>query len=85
MAARCGRGCWASAVAHTHAGIREEWIFDRTSLQFLGERAVVVGEVEGPTSAGSGGPSASTPLGTVIGSTAIVARAIVDKAGQLPA
>jgi hypothetical protein len=73
------------AVARTHGGIREEWIFDRGSLQFLGERSVVVGEVEGPTPAGSSRSTASTRVGMVIGSTAVVARAIVDEAGKLPA
>jgi hypothetical protein len=52
---------------------RIEWIFDRTGLQFLGERSVLT-EAMGPV-----------PAGTVTASTAIVVRAIVDRAGQEPA
>ncbi|MEV8516516.1 CU044_5270 family protein [Dactylosporangium sp. NPDC051484] len=61
------------AVAHTDGGNRTEWIFDRTTLRFLGVRGVAV-------EAGDWGPA-----GTVTASTAVVARAIVDKAGQTPA
>jgi hypothetical protein len=54
------------AVARADNGGREEWIFDRDTLQFLGERDVL-------------------PDGTIGGSTAIVARAVVDQAGEVPA
>lgn len=52
-------------------------VFDRgaggeRTLQFLGERIVTTE------------PSKRGPAGTVIGITAIVARAIVDEPGQLP-
>lgn len=60
------------AVGRTHGGVRSEWIFDRSTLQFLGERQVTTE----PTEWG--------PAGTVIGSTAIVVRAIVDRPGELP-
>ncbi len=60
------------AIARTHAGMRTEWIFDRTTLQFLGERSVTTEQTEWG------------PGDTVIGSTAVVVRAIVDRAGQLP-
>jgi Sigma-70 region 2 len=61
------------AIARTDGLSRTEWIFDRTGLQFLGERSVLT-EAMGPV-----------PAGTVTASTAIVARAIVDRAGQEPA
>jgi hypothetical protein len=54
------------AVARAENGGREEWIFDRDTLQFRGERDVLAD-------------------GTVGGSTAIVARAVVDHAGDVPA
>jgi hypothetical protein len=54
------------AVARTDGGDREEWIFDRNTLQFRGERDV-------------------TADGSVGGSTAVVSRAVVDHAGDLPA
>jgi hypothetical protein len=60
------------AIARTDGGIRTEWIFDRHTLQFLGERSVTTGQTE------------FGPAGTVTGSTAIVNRAIVDRPGQLP-
>ena len=60
------------AIARTHAGQRTEWIFDRGTLQFLGERSVMTEQTEWG------------PAGTVTGSTAIVVRAIVDRPGQLP-
>jgi hypothetical protein len=60
------------AIARTHAGIREELIFDRGTLQYLGERSVFTADGEGPE-------------GFVLGSSAIVTRAIVDVAGEEPA
>jgi hypothetical protein len=54
------------AVAFTSQGTRTEWIFDKTSLQMLGEREVTV------------------RTGSVTGTTAILERAFVDRAGQLP-
>jgi hypothetical protein len=60
------------AIARTDGIARTEWIFDKTSLQFLGERSVLT-EAMGPV-----------PAGTVTASTAIVVRAIVDRAGQEP-
>jgi hypothetical protein len=73
------------AIARTHAGIREELIFDRDTLQFLGERSVVTAEFEAPVPVG--GSAADTPpqVGLVLASTAIVTRAIVDAAGEVPA
>jgi len=62
------------AIARTDAGQRTEWIFNRNTLQFLGERTV----------AAEASPNWG-PAGTVLDSTAIVARSIVDRPGQLPA
>ncbi|GAA4851265.1 CU044_5270 family protein [Kitasatospora terrestris] len=58
-------------VAHVDGGVRYEWIFDRSSYEFLGERDVVVSE----------GTEWGAP-GTVIGHSAVVERTVVDKAGD---
>ncbi|MFF8840945.1 CU044_5270 family protein [Streptomyces sp. NPDC015130] len=58
------------AVARVHAGIRTEWIFDRKSLEFLGERGVMVED---------------TPwgkVGQVTATTAVHSRGITDTAGE---
>jgi hypothetical protein len=60
------------AVSRTDAGTQHDIIFDRDTYRFLGERDVVVGQVEG------------FPQGATIGWTAQLEIAIVDKAGQLP-
>ncbi|MFD4997728.1 CU044_5270 family protein [Streptomyces buecherae] len=60
------------AVARTARGQQTQWIFDRTSHAFLGERTV-------STEAGDAGPA-----GTVLGTSAILAKAAVDRAGQAP-
>jgi hypothetical protein len=60
------------AVAREHDGARSEWIFDRTTLEFMGEREVTTEASE------------FMAPGTVISTTAVVVRAIVDEAGQLP-
>ena len=56
------------AVAWTGHGDRYEWIFDPSTLQFIGERDFDL--------------STGTPV--VTGYTAVVQRAFVAKAGQLP-
>lgn len=60
------------AVSLTSRGIRHDLIFDSASYRFLGERDVVVGDIP------------SVPKGTVVGWTAQLRIAIVDRAGQLP-
>ncbi|MGW7068479.1 CU044_5270 family protein [Streptomyces sp. NPDC054855] len=61
------------AIAREDDGVREELIFDKETKQFLGEREVAV---EG------------TPFGAkegdVVGRSAVLDRAVVDKAGQRP-
>jgi hypothetical protein len=66
------RGRHGVAVSRTFGGERTEWIFDPTSHRLLGERSVT-------TQNGSWGKA-----GFVIGTTAVVARGIVDRAGDLP-
>lgn len=61
------------AVARTAHGRQTQWIFDRTAYAFLGERTVL-------TEAGEAGPA-----GTVVGTSAILTRAAVDRAGEIPA
>ncbi|MFF2045811.1 CU044_5270 family protein [Kitasatospora sp. NPDC058170] len=53
------------------SGVRTEWIFDAKSYEFLGERLVVTKE----------GSEFGKP-GTVVGQTAVLGRAVVDKAGE---
>lgn len=67
-----GRTGVAVAMADRKAGSRTEWIFDRGTLEFLGERTVQVA------------PGDTFPPGTVIGSSAVTDRAVVDTPGQLP-
>ncbi|EFL23106.1 conserved hypothetical protein [Streptomyces himastatinicus ATCC 53653] len=58
-------------------GQREEWIFDKKSLKFLGERTVQV----------EPSPDKNDPIkpGTVVFTSAITQRAVVDGNKQLPA
>ncbi|MEU4082428.1 hypothetical protein DEJ45_30530 [Streptomyces venezuelae] len=60
------------AVARTAHGEQTQWIFDRTTSAFLGERTVVVGA----TSAG--------PAGTVLGVSAVLAKAAAGAPGVVP-
>ncbi|MFB7512609.1 CU044_5270 family protein [Streptomyces sp. NPDC056144] len=60
------------AVARVYAGERTEWIFDKKSLEFLGERGVMVED----TTAGK--------KGQVTATTAVLGRGVTDEAGQAP-
>ncbi|WP_330331009.1 CU044_5270 family protein [Streptomyces sp. NBC_00536] len=60
------------AVARVHNGERTEWIFDTVSMRLLGERTVLLKD------------SAWGKAGAPVTSVAIVARGVVDKAGQVP-
>ncbi|MFE6666489.1 CU044_5270 family protein [Streptomyces sp. NPDC057697] len=60
------------AVARTAHGRQTQWIFDRTTYAFLGERTVLA-------EAGDAGPA-----GTVVGTSAVLVRAAVDRTGRLP-
>ncbi|GGS27087.1 hypothetical protein GCM10010221_25660 [Streptomyces parvus] len=57
------------AVARTHDGERIEWIFDRNTARFLGERTVLVED------------SAWGNSGAVVTSVALIGTGIVDEAG----
>jgi hypothetical protein len=61
------------AVARTAHGQQTQWVFDRTTYAFLGERTVL-------TEAGDAGPA-----GTVVGTSAVLTKAAVDRAGEIPA
>ncbi|WP_367139458.1 MULTISPECIES: CU044_5270 family protein [Streptomyces] len=61
------------AVARTAHGRQTQWVFDRSTYAFLGERTVL-------TEAGEAGPA-----GTVVGTSAVLARAAADRAGEVPA
>ncbi|WP_020136588.1 CU044_5270 family protein [Streptomyces sp. 351MFTsu5.1] len=69
-----GRHGVAIARQNDTDGERTEWIFDKKTLQFLGERVVVVKA------------TADSPLkvGTVTFTSAITERAVVDAAQQVP-
>ncbi|HEY0533966.1 MAG TPA: CU044_5270 family protein [Actinoplanes sp.] len=60
------------AVCRTDQGTSFELIFDATTYEYLGEREVAAGD------------SPSVPKDAVIGWTAQLRMAIVDRAGQLP-
>ncbi|MER6481620.1 CU044_5270 family protein [Streptomyces filamentosus] len=61
------------AVARVHAGQRTEWIFDRRTLEFLGERGVMLED------------SPEGRRGQITATTAILKRGITDRPGELPA
>ncbi|MFD8479776.1 CU044_5270 family protein [Kitasatospora sp. NPDC059673] len=71
-----GRHGVAVARFEEKTGVRTEWIFDKSSLAFLGERTV---QVEGTSGGGLIKP------GTVIFTNAITSRAIVDGMKQTSA
>lgn len=60
------------ALALTHGGSRHEWIFDKRTYAYLGEREVLLKTAYG------------MKPGTVIGRTAVVERAVVDAKKELP-
>ncbi|WP_335933116.1 CU044_5270 family protein [Streptomyces sp. PTD5-9] len=60
------------AVARAAHGRQTQWVFDRTTYAFLGERTVLTGSEE------------AGPAGTVVGVSAVLVRAAVDRAGELP-
>jgi hypothetical protein len=65
-------GRHGEAIARTSDGERTEWIFDKSSRNYLGERSYLVKD----TGAGK--------AGTLTGSSAVLGRAVVDKLAQLP-
>ncbi|MDI2130643.1 CU044_5270 family protein [Yinghuangia seranimata] len=60
------------AVARTAHNEQTQWIFDRKTNTFLGDRTILTA----PTDAG--------PTGTVLGTSAILTKAAVSKAGETP-
>ncbi|MFF0753187.1 CU044_5270 family protein [Streptomyces sp. NPDC004267] len=60
------------AVARVHAGERTEWIFDRNTLEFLGERSVMAED------------TAWARSGQITATTAVLTRGITDRAGDTP-
>ncbi|RSS75489.1 CU044_5270 family protein [Streptomyces sp. WAC06614] len=71
-----GRHGVAVARLDETSGQREEWIFDRQSYAFLGERIVQV--------QGESGERGLIKPGTVVSTTAILTRTVVDHLRQLP-
>ncbi|MER5357496.1 CU044_5270 family protein [Streptomyces sp. NPDC002785] len=61
------------AVARTARGQQTQWVFDRSTYAFLGERTVL-------TESGDAGPA-----GTVVGTSAVLTKAAVDRTGETPA
>ncbi|WP_327036014.1 CU044_5270 family protein [Micromonospora ureilytica] len=60
------------AVAYTEGSRRDEWIFDEQTFDYLGERSYLVADtVDGPA-------------GTVLGTTAVLRRAVVSQLGERP-
>ncbi|MET9734431.1 CU044_5270 family protein [Streptomyces sp. NPDC006458] len=71
-----GRHGVAVARLDEHGGVREEWIFDKKTHVFLGERSVQV--------SGSSGEDGLIKPGTVISTSAVMKRAIVDGLKETP-
>ncbi|MFE9024010.1 CU044_5270 family protein [Streptomyces sp. NPDC007808] len=71
-----GRHGVAVARLDESSGVREEWIFDRKTHVYLGERTVQV--------SGTSGEKGLIKPGTVIFTSAIMNRAIVDGIKQTP-
>ncbi|MFD8154160.1 CU044_5270 family protein [Streptomyces sp. NPDC059720] len=69
-----GRHGVAIARENPVAGERTEWIFDKKTLRFLGERIVVVKAT----------PGNPLKVGTVTHTSAITERAVVDAGKQVP-
>ncbi|KUN82239.1 CU044_5270 family protein [Streptomyces griseoruber] len=67
-----GRHGIAIARVDTAAGTRTEWIFDRTTLDYLGERTVFSRDTK------------RGRKGAVLFTSAVLERAVVDKRGQEP-
>lgn len=60
------------AVAYNERSRRKEWIFDEQTYEYLGERSFLVAD------------TADGPAGTVLGTTAVLQRAVVSNLGQRP-
>ncbi|WP_314243921.1 CU044_5270 family protein [Streptomyces sp. DSM 40907] len=71
-----GRSGIAVARLDEPTGRREEWIFDRQTLAFLGERSVQV--------QGESGEQGLIKPGTVVYTTAVMTRTVVDRIKELP-
>ena len=67
-----GRHGIAIAREDTRLGLRTEWIFDASTLGYLGERSVLSRD------------SAMGEAGTVFDTRAVLERAVVDRSGQEP-
>ncbi|MFC8918327.1 CU044_5270 family protein [Streptomyces sp. NPDC057116] len=72
-----GRHGVAVARLDEPSGVREEWIFDRRTLAFLGERTVQV--------RGESGEQGLIKPGTVVSTSAVLTRAVVDRMKEVPA
>ncbi|MFG2971678.1 CU044_5270 family protein [Streptomyces sp. NPDC048331] len=71
-----GRSGIAVARLDEHSGLREEWIFDRQTLTFLGERSVQV--------QGESGEQGLIKPGTVVYTSAVMTRTVVDRIKEIP-
>ncbi|WKV73249.1 CU044_5270 family protein [Streptomyces sp. PCS3-D2] len=71
-----GRHGIAVARLDEESGQREEWIFDRETLEYLGERVVQV--------RGSSGEDGLIKEGTVVFTTAVMTRGVVDRMKEMP-
>ncbi|MGW1077185.1 CU044_5270 family protein [Streptomyces sp. NPDC002537] len=60
------------AITHTGPGSRQEWIFDRNTYEYLGQREVLVRPYRG------------LEPGTVTRETVVIKRAVVDAKKELP-
>jgi hypothetical protein len=72
-----GRNGVAVARLDGKSGQREEWIFDKNTHVFLGKRTVQVSK--------AGGPEGLIKPGTVLFTSAVTQRSIVNGIKQVPA
>jgi hypothetical protein len=83
-----GRHGVAVARVDATTGVRTEWIFDKKTLGYLGEREVQVTDTRalpGPTAdPGAANTGPEIKPGTVVGYAAVVTRAVVDQVGRTP-
>ncbi|MFJ9570873.1 CU044_5270 family protein [Streptomyces bacillaris] len=74
-----GRHGIAVARMDKVSGEREEWIFEKNSLDFLGTRTVKAAEGQNPNA-----EDRLIPTGTVLHTSAVTGRAVVDGIKQTP-
>ncbi|WP_415951273.1 CU044_5270 family protein [Streptomyces sp. KLOTTS4A1] len=82
-----GRKGVAVGRVDEESGVRDEWIFDAETYEYLGERGVTTRGTEGVIVQQPGGPEqqcSGMPAGQVTANTAVLERKVVDTAPEVP-